>query len=122
MGVPADAEDLRRRSGAVRGAGSVHAGIEHPDWRTEENHALQPVDRHVAGQGSSGAAGVGSDLVTLEAVDIHPHIIATDMGRYPPAPLRGQQSDWSKQRPQTFEQLIAQMDDAGVAKAAIVQA
>jgi predicted TIM-barrel fold metal-dependent hydrolase len=57
-----------------------------------------------------------------EIIDIHPHIISTDAQRYPSAPLRGKQSDWSRERPQTFEQLIAQMDDAGVAKAAIVQA
>ena len=55
-------------------------------------------------------------------IDIHPHIIAADMTRYPLAPLGGHQSDWSRTRPVTVEQLIAAMDQAGVQKAAIVQA
>ena len=55
-------------------------------------------------------------------IDIHPHIIASDTKRYPLAPLGGHQSDWSRTRPVTTEQMIAAMDQAGVAKAAIVQA
>jgi L-fuconolactonase len=55
-------------------------------------------------------------------IDIHPHIIASDTARYPLAPLGGHQSDWSRTRPVTTEQMIAAMDNAGVAKAAIVQA
>jgi len=55
-------------------------------------------------------------------IDIHPHIIASDTQRYPLAPLGGHQSDWSRTRPVTTEQMIAAMDRAGVAKAAIVQA
>jgi L-fuconolactonase len=57
-----------------------------------------------------------------KVVDIHPHIIANDTTRYPLAPLGGHQSDWSRTRPVTTEQMIAAMDKAGVAKAAIVQA
>jgi len=53
-------------------------------------------------------------------VDIHPHIISDDEGRYPPAPLFGKRSEWSQERPCTVETLIAQMDDAGVEKAAVV--
>jgi predicted TIM-barrel fold metal-dependent hydrolase len=55
-------------------------------------------------------------------IDIHPHIIANDTKRYPLAPLGGHQSDWSRTRPVTTEQMIAAMDKAGVVKAAIVQA
>jgi predicted TIM-barrel fold metal-dependent hydrolase len=55
-------------------------------------------------------------------IDIHPHIIASDTKRYPLAPLGGHQSDWSRTRPVTTEQMIAAMDKAGVSKAAIVQA
>lgn len=55
-------------------------------------------------------------------IDIHPHIIANDAARYPLAPLGGHQSDWSRTRPVTVEQLIAAMNEAGVQKAAIVQA
>ena len=53
-------------------------------------------------------------------VDIHPHIISDDEVRYPPAPLFGKRSDWSKERPNTVESLIAAMDEAGVDKAAVV--
>jgi predicted TIM-barrel fold metal-dependent hydrolase len=53
-------------------------------------------------------------------VDIHPHIISDDETRYPPAPLFGKRSDWSQERPTTVETLIAAMDEAGVAKAAVV--
>ena len=54
-------------------------------------------------------------------VDIHPHIISDDENKYPPAPLFGKRSEWSKQRPSSVEGLIAAMDRAGVDKAAIVQ-
>lgn len=53
-------------------------------------------------------------------VDIHPHIISPDTIRYPITPLGGKRSGWSSERPITFEQLVAAMDEAGVAKAAIV--
>ena len=53
-------------------------------------------------------------------IDIHPHVISDDEGRYPPAPLFGKRSDWSQERPSTVESLIAAMDEAGVAKAAVV--
>ncbi len=58
----------------------------------------------------------------MDIIDIHPHIIASYTKRYPLAPLGGHQSDWSRTRPVTTEQMIAAMDKAGVAKAAIVQA
>jgi predicted TIM-barrel fold metal-dependent hydrolase len=55
-------------------------------------------------------------------IDIHPHLIANDSKRYPLAPLGGHQSDWSRTRPVTTEQMIAAMNKASIAKAAIVQA
>jgi predicted TIM-barrel fold metal-dependent hydrolase len=55
-------------------------------------------------------------------IDIHPHVIATDTARYPLAPLGGTQSTWSRDRPTTHEMMVAEMDKAGVAKSAIVQA
>jgi predicted TIM-barrel fold metal-dependent hydrolase len=55
-------------------------------------------------------------------IDIHPHIIAVDTHRYPRAPLGGQQSAWSQQRPVSVEQLIVEQDRAGIRKAALVQA
>jgi predicted TIM-barrel fold metal-dependent hydrolase len=60
--------------------------------------------------------------MTATTIDIHPHIIAADVARYPLEPLGGHQSDWSRTRPVTVERLIAAMDQAGVQKAAIVQA
>lgn len=53
-------------------------------------------------------------------VDIHPHIISDDETRYPPAPLFGTRSEWSKERPTTVETLVQAMNEAGVAKAAVV--
>jgi predicted TIM-barrel fold metal-dependent hydrolase len=55
-------------------------------------------------------------------IDIHPHVIAADTERYPLTPLGGHQSDWSRERPVSFEKMIADMDEAGIAKAALVQA
>ena len=57
-----------------------------------------------------------------KVLDIHPHVITTDTERYPRDPLGGTQSGWSRDRPTTWEQLIQAMDEARVAKAAIVQA
>ena len=55
-------------------------------------------------------------------IDIHPHIIATD-----PSAIRARRSAATSRigratRPVIAEQMIAAMDDAGIAKAAIVQA
>jgi L-fuconolactonase len=61
-------------------------------------------------------------MTTSRFVDIHPHIVSPDLETYPLAPLFGKQSGWSRDRPATIEQLVAVMDEAGVDKAAIVQA
>ena len=58
----------------------------------------------------------------MPIIDIHPHVIATDNVRYPLQPLGGNQSTWSRDRPTTYEMMVAAMDKAGVAKSAIVQA
>lgn len=55
-------------------------------------------------------------------IDVHCHVVSPDREKYPLAPIGGKQSDWSSQRPTTPEQLLAAMDEAGVAKAAVVQA
>ena len=55
-------------------------------------------------------------------IDIHPHVIATDTAKFPLAPLGGTQSTWSRDRPTSYQQMIAEMDAAGIAKSAIVQA
>src|ERR1700687_1746363 len=56
----------------------------------------------------------------MPIIDIHPHIVSPDTQRYPLAPLGGTQSTWSSERPTTYQTLLKAMDEAGVAKAAIV--
>jgi L-fuconolactonase len=53
-------------------------------------------------------------------IDIHPHIVSPDTKKYPLDPLGGTQSTWSTERPTTYDDLLRAIDDAGVAKAAIV--
>lgn len=60
--------------------------------------------------------------MTSSFIDIHPHVISTDDAKYPHSPLFGVQSGWSKERPVNIDGLIKAMDEAGVQKAAIVQA
>ncbi len=60
--------------------------------------------------------------MNIPVIDIHPHIISTDVIRYPRAPLGGHQSTWSEARPVGVEQLIVEQDRAGIRKAALVQA
>jgi predicted TIM-barrel fold metal-dependent hydrolase len=70
------------------------------------------------GRSGLNVAAAGNE----EIIDIHAHIISRDTKRYPSHPIGGEASDWSTQRPQTFEQLVQEMDSGGVAKAAVVQA
>jgi L-fuconolactonase len=58
----------------------------------------------------------------MALIDIHPHVVSTDTQRYPLAPIGGRQSDWSQERPVTYEQMIEAMDQAGIAKSVVVQA
>ncbi len=58
----------------------------------------------------------------MSLIDIHPHVISTDTQRFPLAPIGGHQSDWSQERPVSYDEMIAAMDKAGVAKSAVVQA
>jgi predicted TIM-barrel fold metal-dependent hydrolase len=57
-----------------------------------------------------------------EVIDVHTHVIAADTTRYPLTPLGEHQSHWSRERPVSYEELIADMGEAGIAKAALVQA
>lgn len=79
----------------------------------------------IAGAGAvvaAGKLGLGQSAPAAEEIiDIHAHIISKDPQRYPPAPLGGQMSAFARDRPQTFEEYVAQADSAGVRKAAIVQ-
>lgn len=67
-------------------------------------------------------SAAGGTSVSPMIIDIHPHVISTDTVRYPNAPIGGHKSDWSKKRPVGVAQMIAAMDQAGIAKAALVQA
>jgi predicted TIM-barrel fold metal-dependent hydrolase len=58
----------------------------------------------------------------MPTVDLHTHIISPDVDRYPSKPLGGNRSTWSTERPATLGDLLRQLDDAGVDKAAVVQA
>jgi L-fuconolactonase len=63
-----------------------------------------------------------NSIVNARVIDTHPHVISTDLERYPRAPLGGHQSTWSQERPIGVDQLIAEQDRAGIGKAALVQA
>lgn len=56
----------------------------------------------------------------MNIVDTHPHIVSKDAERFPISPLGGTRSEWSHKRSVTAEQLIKDMDSAGVSKAAVV--
>jgi predicted TIM-barrel fold metal-dependent hydrolase len=58
----------------------------------------------------------------MTTVDLHTHIISPDTQRYPARPLGGARSDWSLQRPVTLEELVRQLDQAGIDQATVVQA
>jgi predicted TIM-barrel fold metal-dependent hydrolase len=57
-----------------------------------------------------------------DIIDIHPHVLSADQSAYPLAPLGGSVSGWASTRPVTAEQLLAGMDELGIAKATLVQA
>ncbi|HET7364585.1 MAG TPA: amidohydrolase family protein [Burkholderiales bacterium] len=55
-------------------------------------------------------------------IDTHAHVISRDERRYPRAPLGGKQSDWSRERPVSADEMLAAMDAAGIEKTVLVQA
>jgi L-fuconolactonase len=60
--------------------------------------------------------------VALPIVDLHSHVIADDHARFPLAPMGGQQSEWSRDRPVSAAGMCQAMQEAGVAKSVLVQA
>jgi predicted TIM-barrel fold metal-dependent hydrolase len=58
----------------------------------------------------------------FELIDTHTHALSPDHDTYPLAPVGGHQSDWSAKRPASYAQLLAAMDQAGIARAVVVQA
>jgi L-fuconolactonase len=57
----------------------------------------------------------------VEIIDSHPHVIGADRATYPFAPLGGKLAPWADPG-LPAEQLLDEMDDAGVARAVLVQA
>ncbi|MFZ6645684.1 amidohydrolase family protein [Undibacterium sp. TJN25] len=57
-----------------------------------------------------------------DIIDTHTHAISPDHVRFPLAPVGGHQSDWSAHRPADYDTLLAAMDEAGIARAMVVQA
>ncbi len=55
-------------------------------------------------------------------IDTHTHVIAADTSRYPLDTGAGIANDWVRESPVTVEQLLAEMDLAGVHGAVLVQA
>jgi L-fuconolactonase len=58
----------------------------------------------------------------LKIIDTHLHAISSDTAAYPIAPVGGHQSEWSRQRPVDVAGVLREMDEAGIAKAVLVQA
>ena len=80
----------------------------------------------IGGAGAAMAAGLsvtGSRAQGRpeEIIDIHAHIISRDTAKYPPQIIPGRESEWAKERRNPVEELLTEMDAAGVAKAAMVQ-
>jgi hypothetical protein len=46
----------------------------------------------------------------MALIDIHPHVVSADTKRFPLAPIGGHQSDWSQERPESYDEMIAAMD------------
>ncbi|MCR6487488.1 amidohydrolase [Amycolatopsis sp. OK19-0408] len=58
----------------------------------------------------------------MDLIDTHTHVISPDTTRYPVDPIGGRQSDWSRAHPVDIDGLVRALDDAGIAKAVVVQA
>jgi predicted TIM-barrel fold metal-dependent hydrolase len=58
----------------------------------------------------------------LDIVDIHPHVISSDVGRYPFNPVGGKMSGWSVERPADCDAMLAAMDAAGIRRSVLVHA
>jgi hypothetical protein len=54
-------------------------------------------------------------------VDTHSHVISDDPSAFPPAPMGGKQSEWSR-RPLTGDDMLQAMREAGVTQSVLVQA
>jgi predicted TIM-barrel fold metal-dependent hydrolase len=58
----------------------------------------------------------------MKIFDTHTHVISPDTSTYPKDPIGGHQSEWSQARPVDAAGLLKAIDEAGIAKAVVVQA
>lgn len=58
----------------------------------------------------------------MKIFDTHTHVISPDTTTYPTDPIGGHQSEWSQARPVDATGLLKAIDDAGIARAVVVQA
>jgi L-fuconolactonase len=58
----------------------------------------------------------------MDYFDTHTHAISGDTVAYPVSPLGGTRSDWSQKRHVDVDELVRALDDAGIARAALVHA
>ena len=58
----------------------------------------------------------------MKIFDTHTHVISPDTSIYPKDPIGGHQSEWSQARPVDAAGLLKAIDEAGIAKAVVVQA
>jgi predicted TIM-barrel fold metal-dependent hydrolase len=58
----------------------------------------------------------------MKILDTHTHVISPDTSVYPKDPIGGHQSEWSQARPVDAAGLVKAIDDAGIARAVVVQA
>ena len=58
----------------------------------------------------------------MKIFDTHTHVISPDIATYPTDPIGGHQSEWSQKRPVDADGLLKATDEAGIAKAVVVQA
>ena len=85
--------------------------------------AIPGITRHcVSAQSRPPISSAMTLSFPLPVADLHSHVIADDLTRYPLAPMGGKQSDWSRERPVNDAGMVAAAAKAGVAKSVLVQA
>jgi predicted TIM-barrel fold metal-dependent hydrolase len=58
----------------------------------------------------------------MKIFDIHPHVVSHDRDRYPLSRVYGAVANYVTERPLDADQMLAEMDAAGVAKSVLIQA
>src|SRR5690242_10111717 len=58
---------------------------------------------------------------TVRYFDTHTHVVSPDVERYPRSSLSGRESQWSQDQATPVDELVRQMDQAGIEYALVVQ-